>query len=377
VRNTFRNETRLILTLITLILAGATFISAPSTHKSILTAFGVLVRYWQYDASLTIPGGAYIHTAEREARRATGAIVAEGWYQHHTAFVEDGRESLTVEVMAIPLDSQTVEPCLIDGRWLRQGDTNVLVINEDLLDQMSHFHTGKEVTLRVGNIERDYQIVGVASRHIFGARIYVPYQQYTKVIGAQNQINLVRVRIDADGLQDGATQIRLADRLEKHFEFLELGEGSSDTQAEILDNAVGSSAIILVILLLMAVLLAVVGGLGLAGTMSLNVMERTREIGILRAMGAANSAIRKIVLAEGLVVGGISWLMGTLLSFPLGRILSDAVTLAIMQSKATFEYSGEGAIIWLGLILIITVLASLIPAQRASQLTVREVLAYE
>jgi putative ABC transport system permease protein len=169
----------------------------------------------------------------------------------------------------------------------------------------------------------------------------------------------------------------LAEQLEKRFESLGMVQGSSDTQAEMIETATGSSSIVLAILLLMAILLAVVGGMGLAGTMSLNIMERTREIGVLRAMGASNSAIRKIVLAEGLVVGVISWLLGILLSLPLGAGLSDAVTLAIMQSKTEFEYSLEGAIIWLGLILTISILASLIPAQRASQLAVREVLAYE
>jgi len=378
VRNTFRNKSRLVLTLATLILAGATFISAPSTHKSILSAFDILVRYWQYDAALTIPGGANIHTAEREARRTTGAIVAEGWYQHHATFIkEDGSESEAVEVMAIPFNSKTLEPNLIDGRWLKQGDTNVMVVNEDLLDQMPHLQTGSQVTLRVNNKKRDYQIVGIASRHIFGARIYVPYQQFTKIIGAQNQTNLIRVRANTDCLQDSATQTMLAEQLEKRFESLGMVQGASDTQAEMIETATGSSSIVLAILLLMAILLAVVGGMGLAGTMSLNIIERTREIGVLRAMGASNSAIRKIVLAEGLVVGVISWLLGILLSLPLGTGLSDAVTLAIMQSKTKFEYSVEGAIIWLGLILTISILASLIPAQRASQLTVREVLAYE
>lgn len=378
VRNTFRNKARLVLTLATLILAGATFISAPSTHKSILSAFSVLVRYWQYDASLTIPGGAYIHTVEREARRATGAEVAEGWYQYHATFIwEDGSESEAVEVMAVPYDTQTVELSMIAGRWLHQGDTTVMVVNEDLLDQMPRLQNGSEVTMRVNNIERQYKIVGVVSRHIFGARIYVPYRHFTKMIGGQNQTNLIRVRVDSETLQSSTHQSMLADRLESHFEAIGMGQGFSDTQAEMVENAVGSSSIILVILLLMAILLAVVGGLGLAGTMSLNVMERTREIGVLRAVGAANRSIRKIVLSEGLVVGGISWLLGTLLSYPLGAGLSGAVGLAIMQSKIVFEYSVQGAVIWLGLILVITVLASLAPAQRASQLTVREVLAYE
>jgi putative ABC transport system permease protein len=378
VRNTFRNKSRLLLTLGTLILAGATFISAPSTHKSILTAFDVMVRYWDYDASLTLPGGMHLHTATREAKRATGASVAEGWYQTQATFTMDGgRESEAVEVMAIPPDTHTVEPNIVSGRWLKPDDADGIVVNEDLLDQMPQLRTGSEVILRLDDVERQFRIVGIASRHIFGARIYAPYGHITKIIGAQNITNLVRVRMDKDVLQAGAVQTRLAQRLEAHFDSIGMAVGSSDTQAEIVEGALGSSVIILMILLLMALLLATVGGLGLAGTMSLNVMERTREIGVLRAMGAANGAIRKIVLAEGLVVGLISWLVGTLLSYPLGSGLSDAVTLAIMQSKTEFQYSIEGAVIWLGLILVITVLASLIPAQRASQLTVREVLAYE
>ena len=378
VRNTFRNKSRLALTLVTLSLAGATFIAAPSTHKSILSGFGIMVRYWQYDASITIPETASIHTAVREARRSTGAALAEGWYQDHATFIqENGLESEAVEIMALPIDSNTVEPSIVSGRWFVEGDTDVLVVNEDLLDLMPHLHSGSEVNLHIQDVERDFRIIGVASRHIFGARVYVPYDLYTRLIGQQNLTNLVRVRISTDRLQDSAVQTRMAGFLEDHFEERGFGTGTSSTQAEMMENAVGSSSIILLVLLLMAVMLAVVGGLGLAGTMSLNVMERSREIGVLRAMGAANNSIRRLVLAEGLVVGGFSWLLGMLLSYPLGAGLSDAVTLAIMQTRTEFMYSFPGAMIWLVLILVITILACLLPARRASQLTVREVLAYE
>jgi putative ABC transport system permease protein len=169
----------------------------------------------------------------------------------------------------------------------------------------------------------------------------------------------------------------LAQKLNARYETLGIGEGVSDTQSDLIENVLGSSLITLILLLLMAFLLALVGGLGLAGTMSMNVMERTREIGVLRAMGASNRAIWRIVLTEGLVVCGLSWLLGTLLSYSLGMVLSDAVLLAIMQSKSAFCYSWEGAVVWLGLITIITIFACLAPAQRASRLTVREVLAYE
>ena len=58
-----------------------------------------------------------------------------------------------------------------------------------------------------------------------------------------------------------------------------------------------------------AALLAVVGGLGLAGTMSLNVLERTREIGVMRAVGGSDGSVRLIVVFEGLFVGILSWVL--------------------------------------------------------------------
>jgi putative ABC transport system permease protein len=130
-------------------------------------------------------------------------------------------------------------------------------------------------------------------------------------------------------------------------------------------------------LVIMAVLLAVVGGLGLTGSLGINVLERTREIGVLRAVGASNFAVRKIVLIEGMCVGVLSWILGALLSGPVGRGLSAAVIQAVMQSNLGFRYSFAGLFLWLLVVVLIGVGASLAPARRAARLTVREVLDYE
>jgi putative ABC transport system permease protein len=100
----------------------------------------------------------------------------------------------------------------------------------------------------------------------------------------------------------------------------------------------------------MAGLLALVGGLGLAGTMSLNVLERTREIGVLRALGASNGAVRKVVLFEGVVVGLISWILGTLVAFPFGHALVNAVGVAMLQTQMDVRFSALGVGLWLALI---------------------------
>jgi putative ABC transport system permease protein len=61
--------------------------------------------------------------------------------------------------------------------------------------------------------------------------------------------------------------------------------------------------ILIVFLLIMALLTAFVGSIGLAGTMGMNVLERTREIGVMRAIGATDLTIIKSVVIEGVFIG--------------------------------------------------------------------------
>jgi putative ABC transport system permease protein len=135
--------------------------------------------------------------------------------------------------------------------------------------------------------------------------------------------------------------------------------------------------ILLALLLIMAVLMAFVGGLGLMGTMSLNVLERTREIGVMRAIGASNGAVRQIILVEGILIGLLSWFVSILVAAPLGQLLSAALGELIFQMPLHYSISTDGIVIWLVVVLVIATLASVLPAQNASRMTVREVLAYE
>jgi putative ABC transport system permease protein len=135
--------------------------------------------------------------------------------------------------------------------------------------------------------------------------------------------------------------------------------------------------IILVVLVVMAGLLAIVGALSLTGTMGMNVLERTREIGVLRAVGAANPAVRQVVVVEGIVVGLMSWVFATMLSAPVGRVLAGAVIQSVLKAQTNFQYSVIGVIVWLAIVVVIGIVSSLGPARNAVRLSVREVLDYE
>jgi putative ABC transport system permease protein len=161
--------------------------------------------------------------------------------------------------------------------------------------------------------------------------------------------------------------------------FEERGVQISSTQlgSDFIQNQKAQTDIFVYFMLVMAGLIAVVGGLGLMGMMSINVLERTREIGVMRAIGASNADIQGIVIVEGMVIGLISWVISIVLSIPITVVLTTGVGLAILTAPMPAVYGISGIIAWLIGMLLIATLASALPAHRASSLTVRDTLAYE
>jgi putative ABC transport system permease protein len=377
-RNTFRNKARLAFTVITLTLAGAMFMAAFSTRASLTAQINEVARYMAYDAALSVPYGTNRFAAEREALRIPGVTIAEGWASASGIVMHtDGTEGDEIDIEGVPVDAKTIDPGLLSGRWLRNDDTQQVVINDDFLEQEPAVKVGSEITLKVGDTEHPYEVVGILSKHLSGPRVYMNFDTFAKLTGRQNQADSVRVRASADHFSDSATQDRIGTLLEQHFK--DAGLSNSISQTRHASNEMFTSAfdIILLVLVVMAGLLAVVGGLSLTGTMGMNILERTREIGVLRAVGAANPAVRQVVVVEGIVVGLMSWVFSTLLSAPVGRILAGAVTQSVLKAQTDFQYSVTGVIVWLAIVVVIGILSSLGPAGNAVRLSVREVLDYE
>ena len=176
---------------------------------------------------------------------------------------------------------------------------------------------------------------------------------------------------------DRSYQDAKAEELDKYFRDQGFKVRVAQAGRASLDSAVESLDTLVVFLLIMAILTAIVGSMGLTGTMGMNVLERTREIGIMRAIGADDRAVMRTVIAEGMVIGVISFVLAVLLSVPFTYLLSTIVSLAIFQSPIDVVFTYTGYAIWLGLVLALSVIASVLPARNAARLTIREVLAYE
>ncbi|MBI2331138.1 MAG: FtsX-like permease family protein [Chloroflexi bacterium] len=138
----------------------------------------------------------------------------------------------------------------------------------------------------------------------------------------------------------------------------------------------GHVYIFIVALMLISTVMAVVGALGLTSSMGTSVIERTREFGVMRAIGARSRTILRNIISEGVFIGLMSWVIALPLSIPLSLGIGYLIGMMSFRSPLPLIMSPAGLGIWLSVIVIGSIAASAYPAQQASRLTVRETLAY-
>jgi putative ABC transport system permease protein len=374
-RNAFRRRGRVALTVITLILAGATFMAVLSLRASLNRTFDEAFKIENYDVEVSFDRPYRIERIQEEAMAVPGVVTAETWGSAAGRRKRaDGTFGDSIRIAAPPAGTAMITPQLLEGRWLLPDDQNALVVNSEVLQNEKDLKVGDQVVMRIGGRENDWTIVGVTKGLFAFATAYTNYDYFSRVIRDVDQAGSVRVQTR---LHSAAFQNDVARALEGHYEGIGMKVGSVSSLADVRSRTSTGAQILVVFMVIMAMLLAFVGGLGLMGTLSLNTLERTREIGVIRAIGASNGAVRSTVLLEGIVIGLASWAIAALVAYPFSWFLNDAVGKAFGGVAFSFSFSLVGVVVWLVIIAVLSVVASLLPAWNASRLTVREVLAYE
>ena len=375
-RNTFRRKGRVILTLLTLTLGGAIFISIFSIRDSLmLTLDNIIVSLFNYDVAISFERGYREELVINEAQRIPGVVAVEPWNISGTRRIRpDNTESETITLWAVPPDSQMVRPTIIEGRWLLPEDQNAIVVSAGVLQNEPDVQVGDEIVLNIRGRDITWRVVGQVVTIGAVPWAYVSYDVYGRVSRQMGSVSSLYVQTEPS---TGAMQDQVAAVLEDHLSSLGVNVTGTETGARIRADNETFFNVLISVLLGMALLIAVVGGLGLTGTMSLNVLERTREIGVMRAIGASDSTVLQVVMVEGVVLGLLSWLLGAAISFPASIFFSQQIGILLFTFPLDFLFSMQGALIWLVISLVLAAVASFFPAWNASRVTVRDVLAYE
>jgi putative ABC transport system permease protein len=344
-------------------------------QRSLLGASDTIFRYWNYDVQIEFSRSYRIDQLNRESLRVPGVVAAESWAYRTTQRIHsDDTQSVEIFFFALPAATKMLQPIVLQGRWLVPEDENAVVVNTDLLKEEPDIKVGGDIVLKIGTRKTHWRVVGVVQYMLGGPIAYSNYPYASQALRTYGWADRVQIVTDR---HEGSYTAQISRALDEHFRQLGLRVSSNQTIVVLRQQTDARFNVIIVFLLIMAVLLAVVGGLGLMGTMSINVLERTREIGVMRAIGASDRAVLQIVLVEGVVIGWLSWLVGTLLGFPLGLGLNSAVGRAFLNVVPAYRFSFASVVLWLGIVTALAAVASFLPAWNASRITVRDVLAYE
>ncbi|HSR46707.1 MAG TPA: FtsX-like permease family protein [Anaerolineales bacterium] len=378
IRNTFRQRGRLLLTLFTLSIAGAVFIGVFNVRASMADFLEQLTRHFMGDVTLVFDRPHSITRVEQVVLPVDGVESLEGWGGASAEIIDaddNGIENL--QVIAPPSNTQLLNPDMVAGRWLRPGEREAIVVSDTIYETFPDLKPGDALRVNApGDQKLDWTVVGVFRFVSMSgdAIAYADFDYIADVLDLPNQAYSYRITTADHSL---AGQREVSRELDKYLSDRGFQVRSVEAGKTIQEEAGRGIDILIIFLMIMALLTAFVGSIGLTGTMGMNVLERTREIGVLRAIGAVDLEIIKSVVIEGVMIGLITWVLAVAASLPVSYALLQIIGRAMMGSSIELSITAQGMVIWLGVVVLLAIVASLLPARNAARLTIREVLAYE
>ncbi|MEO5818268.1 MAG: FtsX-like permease family protein [Gemmatimonadaceae bacterium] len=371
-RNAFRRRQRMVLTLATLATGGAVYLGALNLRAAVIGSVDLLFSSQKYDMVFGLVRPHAADSMVAVLANVPGVARAEAWRGARAARSRpDGLLGSSFPLSGVPAGSTMIVAQMERGRWFA-GDGNELVVNRRLVDDDPQFDVGNTVTLIVSGRPTQWTVVGVAdtgpSPAAYASRASVAST------AADGGANIVVIAATDEARASALDLIRRV-----RTELTDKGFGVSTGQLMSVQREVVEDHLVMVAGFLgnMSLLMIVVGGLGLASTMSLAVLERTREIGVLRAIGARHGSILMMVQIEGLVIAVLSWALALPLSIPMSVALEVAFGRIMLRTPIKFvpELGGVGQ--WFVVVVVVSVVSCAWPAVRASRIPTAKALAFE
>jgi putative ABC transport system permease protein len=371
--NAFRQRLRFCLSLLALAVAGATFVGAGNLGVAVKHSVDLLFDAQRYDMRLRMTTPMPARELVAAAAAVPGVALAEAWGRAGAGLAhEDGTVGNAFDVLAVPVHSRVLAPALRDGRWLREGEHDGLVIGSALLKRNPGLRVGQRLRLLVEGRPVSLRLIGIVD----SGPDALAYTAQTAGAGWQGgagaSLLLVQARERSAGGQRELMQ-RLRAALGSQGMGVDAGHLQSDSRKSVEDHL----QMVVSFLGVMGWVMIVVGGIGLATTMSVAVLERQREIGVLRAIGARGRAILGMVQLEGLGLALLGWLLSLPLSVPVSVVLGQAFGRIMFAVPTALTPDPGGALRWLTLVTAVSVLACAWPAWQAMRMPAATALQYE
>jgi putative ABC transport system permease protein len=367
-RNLLRRSSRLILTWLFVGTATAALLAALSTSWSVNHTIAQIFATYDADAWVWLNEIVSNHF-EAELRMTPEVRAAEAWTVGD-AWVRYAK----VRLWGVPPDTVLYRPQIVAGRWLQPEEAEAVVISTDLA-AARRIQLGERIEVDTGESIRQFQVVGIAlDNAIFlggavAGKVFMPRGTAERMLGRLGQGYFFALGLKE---KEPAAVDEILNKIERKFRALR-----PVTQSAYRDmrSAGQQSFLLSLALYVMTILISFAGGIGVLNTQSLNIIERRREIGVMRAIGASNSNLIQVFLTEGLILGILSAFLGLLLAYPAASVLLHFLSGVLFEINLLFP--PILVLIGVAFSTLLTTVASVLPALGAARFPAQEALRYE
>ncbi len=375
-RNTIRRKERMLVTVITMALGVAIFSTGFNVRESLVVLLSDMKKNMRYDVQVVLKEQIPKEQALSPFKDINNINRIETWnggfgaLQTKVVATADG-----IGIIALPHDTDMLTPKVIKGNWLKNSTEPEMVMNQQAMEVFHNPEIGKYHPLNIGGKTINIKLIGVVKE--FGvAKIYIDKEQYDTLANPGHLVNTLMFVTENKNFDNIMT---LKKDIEKAIEPTNMKILYVMSQAERVQVIYDHLNIILTMIIFLALLVLVVSALGMASAMGINIMERTREIGVLRAIGATPKAIYDLFIVEGMMISISSIALGLLLAWPLSILASSFFGELMLGNEVSLDFAFSIGGFWITLMttFVFGWLASRIPARKAIRVSTREALSYE
>jgi len=374
IKNAFRKPRRLLFTATTVAIGLITFMLAMNTSTSLLYTAEQEETQKRYDLMVLFEQPV---KASRVTWMDKFSIVdhAETWKIKRATLIHSNQLDDEIRPLKlIPSASKVMRPFMLTGNWLNPEQAGGVVINQRISHGYSQYKVGEQLDVLINGRSMKLPIIGVM-KEFGGASIYIREGDFLELFPNTEQlINSAFITLKEPNEKNLAQLKRLMDQ---HLTLADIGVSDMASAKKASRIIRGHLDVIVSALLLLALLMLLISTLGMASGISTSIVERTREIGILRAIGGKPTAIATILVTESMTMAFIGWLFALLLSQPTSKLMTEYFGTALVEYP--FDYLGSSEGIYYSLLgaIVLVILATLGPIVSANQQSVQEAISYE
>ena len=375
-RNSVRNSGRLAVTILAMALGVAIFSTGFNVRQSLYNLLSNVKNEMRYDLQVVLSKQVSREEALRPFKSLDNVKLIQLWnggrgeIQSRLLSTNKG-----AGIVALPRNTELLKMKFIKGSWIEASADLEIVMNQQAWDIYKQPAIGSEVMLTIENKNIKTRLVGVTEQ-FEKAKVYMDIDKYDAIFNPNHLANSIMFVAKTNDYESVMT---LKKNIESSIETTYFQVLYVMSQAERVKIIYDHLNIILMTIVFLSFLVLVVSAIGMASATGINIMERTREIGVMRAIGATPKKIYSLFVMEGTITSVLSIALGLILSVPLSKLAAIFFGNLMLGKEAELQYafSPLGFAITVVVTILFGWLASRIPAKSAIKVPTHKALSYE